>query len=177
MDNTSKIHENSKINADIQTHLSDYLAIISKHKWLVLGCFFLIVGSVTFFSLLSNPVYQATAQVMIRAQPSPVNPLGEDTARGYYENEYFQTQVNLISNRTLAWKVITALNLKEKIQQIKTIALKVDEVENELSNIGDVNEKNYTELLLIEREKLESYICKNDSSFRINFDNTLRHFI
>jgi succinoglycan biosynthesis transport protein ExoP len=117
MDNTPKIHENSKINADIQTHLSDYLAIISKHKWLVLGCFFLIVGSVTFFSLLSNPVYQATAQVMIRAQPSPVNPLGEDTARGYYENEYFQTQVNLISNRTLAWKVITALNLKEKIQQ------------------------------------------------------------
>lgn len=59
--------------------------------------------------------------------------------------------------------------LKEKIQQIKTIALKVDEVENELSNIGDVNEKNYTELLLIEREKLESYICKNDS-YKSNLD-------
>ena len=117
MDNTPKIHENSKIELDIQAHLSDYLAVILSHRWIVLSCFFLIVGSVTIFSLLSDPIYQATAQVMIRAQPSPINPLGENTTRGYSENEYFKTQVNLISNRTLAWKVITALNLKEKIQQ------------------------------------------------------------
>jgi polysaccharide biosynthesis transport protein len=117
MDNTTKIYKNSNINYNIQDHLSDYLAVIIDYRWIVIGCFFLIVGSVILFSLLSNPIYQATAQVMIRAQPSLVNPLGEDTTRGYSENEYFQTQVNLISNRTLAWKVITSLNLKKKIKQ------------------------------------------------------------
>ena len=56
--------------------------------------------------------------------------------------------------------------LKEKIQQIKSIVLKSDEVETELSNINisnkDKDDKNYAEILLIEREKLDSYISKND---------------
>jgi uncharacterized protein involved in exopolysaccharide biosynthesis/Mrp family chromosome partitioning ATPase len=117
MDNPQKIVQKQKLDHELQTHLSDYLAVLFKHKWIVLGCFFLIVGSVTTFSLLSDPVYQATAKIMIRAQPSPVNPLGEETTRGFSQNEYFQTQVNLIYNRTLVWKVITKLNLKEHIQQ------------------------------------------------------------
>ena len=102
---------------ELQTHLSDYLAVIFKYKWIVLLCFLGIVGSVTAFSFLTTPSYQATAQVMIKEQPSPVNPLGENTQRSFVFSEYFQTQVNLLSNRSLVWEVISTENLKSLIEQ------------------------------------------------------------
>ena len=54
--------------------------------------------------------------------------------------------------------------LKEKIQQLKSIDMKVNEIEYELTSIGGNKDegKNYTEILFTEREKLESYISKND---------------
>lgn len=117
MDNTSiKINE-KKFDYEPHTHLYDYLAIVLKYKWIVLCCFLFIVGSVTIASLLSTPMYQATSQIMIREQPSLINPLGENRTRGFSQNEYFQTQVNLLSNRSLVWEVITSLNLQDIIEQ------------------------------------------------------------
>lgn len=55
--------------------------------------------------------------------------------------------------------------LQEKISQIKVLNSKVISIESELLNIcGEKEEcdKNYTELLKIEREKLELYISKNE---------------
>jgi len=60
--------------------------------------------------------------------------------------------------------------LKEKIRHIKSIELKVNEVESEISEFSDnekgdneKGDKNYADLLSEEREKLESFVSKNDS--------------
>ncbi len=114
MDQTFQIQQRQKINQDVQTHLSDYMAVIFKHRWITLFCFFVIMASTAIFSICSSPVYQATAQIMISGRPSPLNPLGEDTSRGFSQNEYFQTQVNLLRNRNLAAEVISKLNLEQE---------------------------------------------------------------
>lgn len=117
MDTSLPVSGKQRSAYDLQTHLSDYLSVIYKYKWIVLCCFICIVGGVTAFSLLSTPTYQATAQIMIREQPSPVNPLGENTQRSFVFSEYFQTQVNLLSNRSLLWEVISTGNIRTLIEQ------------------------------------------------------------
>jgi succinoglycan biosynthesis transport protein ExoP len=98
-------------------HLSDYLEILYRRRWIVIITFAIIVGSVTAFSLFATPQYQATAQILLGGQPSPMNPLGESSDRLPERNLYFQTQVNLLSSRSLSRKVIEELSLDKVLAE------------------------------------------------------------
>ncbi|MGD9212590.1 MAG: GNVR domain-containing protein, partial [Desulfobacteraceae bacterium] len=117
METTLPVHDKQKSTYDLHTHLSDYLSVIYRHKWIVFCCFLLIVTGVTVFSLLSTPIYEAATQVIIKEQPSPLNPLGKDTEKNFTFSEYFQTQVNLLSNRSLVWEVVNSQNIRRLIEQ------------------------------------------------------------
>lgn len=97
-----------------ENHLSDYVEILKRHKWLILLVFVIIVGTVTTASFMATPQYQATSQLLLGGQPTPMNPLGETPQRIPEINLYLQTQVNLLRSRSLARTVIQELGLQER---------------------------------------------------------------
>jgi uncharacterized protein involved in exopolysaccharide biosynthesis/Mrp family chromosome partitioning ATPase len=99
-----------------QIHLSDYLAIIKKRKWVVIIFSLVLVGLITTFSLISTPIYQATAQIIIESQLYPVTNVEETINRDTREQDFYQTQYNLLQSRSLALKVIEDLQLWKNFQ-------------------------------------------------------------
>lgn len=101
-----------------QVHLSDYIAIIKRRKWIVIGFFLLMVCGVTLFSFRATPVYQAGAQIIIEKQPSVSDPMGQGALGSQAQQEYYQTQYNLLYSRGLALKVIQKLELWKNVQSM-----------------------------------------------------------
>lgn len=104
-----------------QIHLSDYLAIIKRRKWVVIIFSLVLVSFVTTLSLISTPVYRATAQIIIESQLYPVTNVEEMISRDTREQDFYQTQYNLLQSRSLALKVIEDLELW-KVFQSESVA-------------------------------------------------------
>ncbi|NQT32761.1 MAG: polysaccharide biosynthesis tyrosine autokinase [Candidatus Omnitrophica bacterium] len=100
-----------------ETHLSDYLHIIKSRKGVVITFFFLIVFLVTLGSFLMEPVYRATVTLFVDIESPNVLTATDSVALGttnyYTYKEYFQSQKELIKNRTIARQVFDELDLKE----------------------------------------------------------------
>lgn len=98
--------------------LRDYLYILLKRKWLVIGAFLTIFLAVALYTFLRTPIFRATAKLQITAD----NPGSQVSANeklpelfGYDDPEKFQqTQYEILKSRSLAENVVQALNLKEE---------------------------------------------------------------
>jgi succinoglycan biosynthesis transport protein ExoP len=99
-----------------QIHLSDYLAIIKKRKWLVIIFSLILIGAVSVISFILTPVYQATTRIIIERMSYPVTKIEESENRDLKEQDFYQTQYNLLQSRNLALKVIEDLKLYKEIQ-------------------------------------------------------------
>jgi len=96
-------------------HLAEYYHILSKHKWIVLGAFVLIVGLTIFQTAQTKPVYRATATMVIENElrRSPVTGEPLDVG-GYYMGALkFNTHFNLIVSRPVLEHLIRDLHLDE----------------------------------------------------------------
>ncbi|WP_419662196.1 lipopolysaccharide biosynthesis protein [Desulfosarcina variabilis str. Montpellier] len=96
-----------------EVHLADYMDILLRRKWVVISFFFIIVGITTTASFLATPQYEATAQILLGGQPTPMNPAGDTPQRLSEVNLFYQTQINLLSSKTLARTVIEKLELQK----------------------------------------------------------------
>ncbi|MBM4369059.1 MAG: hypothetical protein FJ102_22780, partial [Deltaproteobacteria bacterium] len=99
-------------------HLRDYWRTVRKRIWTLITAFALIVGSVTVVTLLTPPVYQASASLQIDAQPRA--PTGGISAIGEYgsgqyltDQEYYNTQHKKLWSRSHAQAVFDRLGLAE----------------------------------------------------------------
>jgi uncharacterized protein involved in exopolysaccharide biosynthesis/Mrp family chromosome partitioning ATPase len=110
---TNNSTETSVAVSVLETHLSDYLEILWRRKWIVIIFFLFIVIGVTIYSLMATPQYKATAKILLGGQPSLMNPLGETDERLPERIQDFKAQVNLLRNRTLARHVIKDLAIDE----------------------------------------------------------------
>lgn len=93
-------------------HLHDYLAVLNKRKWLVFSFMSALILVVTFISLNKRPIYQASCQLLIeKERPEAVSfqeAIGIDTV----DNDYYQTQYKILHSRSLAKKVVDAIDLE-----------------------------------------------------------------
>ena len=98
-------------------HLRDYWRTVRKRIWTLITAFSLIVGSVTVVTLLTPPVYQASASLQIDAQPQAytnLQSLGQATSGQYLtDQEYFATQHKKLRSRVQARAVFERLDLAE----------------------------------------------------------------
>ena len=95
-----------------ETHLSDYIEILKRRKWIVISVFITIVTAVSLISFIMTPTYEATAEILLGGQPTPMNPLGDSSDRIPERTLFYTTQVNLLKNRSLALNVIKDLHLE-----------------------------------------------------------------
>jgi len=97
--------------------LQEYLHILLKRKWWIIGAFLFVFVGVALFTFLRTPIYR-TAVLLQITQENPSSKLSmEDalaTLSGSDSLEKFQqTQYKILESQSLALRVIQALNLKE----------------------------------------------------------------
>ena len=95
-------------------HLTDYVNIIRKRKWVVFTFLFVVVSIVAYKTFNTIPEYKATTQIIIEGQSSFMNDMTKinDTNLG---REYLETQYKLLKSESLASKTIEALKLRKYV--------------------------------------------------------------
>ena len=96
----------------------EYLRVLWAYKWVILGVAVAIATAVIFWTLSQPKIYEATCT--IEDDPSPPRPLGsqvEDVANPlgnfWTSREFFATQNQIISSRTVAERVVRELALHQ----------------------------------------------------------------
>ena len=113
-----------------ETHLKDYYRIVRKHRWLVAGLFLTSVLSMTIWSFVQTPVYQASVTVLIEPEPPKVLNIQDVTPIGSPTQEYYRTQYELMTSRPIVEKVIETLNLKQRMPELARSADPVRSLQN-----------------------------------------------
>ncbi len=90
-----------------ESHLWDYVHVLLRRRQVVLAVFAAVVALATLRTLLTRPVYEATAQLLIEKQnPQVLNFQGVTEERaGSGIDDYYQTQYKLLQSRSLARRV------------------------------------------------------------------------
>lgn len=90
---------------------SQFLNILRARKWIVLLCLATVVGTATTLSLMWPKSYQATASVLVDVKGA--DPLTGAFAPGALLPGYMATQVDVLTSRTVAVKVVDKLHLTD----------------------------------------------------------------
>jgi capsular exopolysaccharide synthesis family protein len=93
-------------------HLTEYLQILLKRRWVLITFFVIVVTVVTIGTFRMTPIYRATTQLLIEKEVSNVlfrGGVGIETS----QQDYYQTQYKIIKSRSLAKKAIDKLGLQE----------------------------------------------------------------
>ncbi len=94
-----------------EVDLLEYWRVILKRKWTVLGAFVIVLLTGLMATLLTTPIFRATAVVQIERQAMRmVNVPGVDAAEAPYDREYYETQFQLLRSRSMAEKVVADLD-------------------------------------------------------------------
>jgi uncharacterized protein involved in exopolysaccharide biosynthesis len=93
--------------------LRDYLRVLSKRRWIILGILVVTVGSAYVFTALQVPLFAAAATVLIEPQsPKVVNI--QDVTQEHASLEYYATQYKIIESRPIVEGAMKRLRAKYK---------------------------------------------------------------
>lgn len=106
-----------------EVHLSDYLRVIKSRKSVLITFFFVTVFVVTVGSFLMKPIYRATATLLIDLESPNVLTTTGSVALGninyYAYKEYFQSQKEIITSRSITRQVFEEFNLGQSKDYLK----------------------------------------------------------
>src|SRR5688572_1712254 len=92
-------------------NLRQYLFVVLKRKWLILGVVLVLTSLVTIQEFRSPPIYEA--KTIIRIDPKPQNVLhtGQVVINAEPDPKFWGTQITLLQSQTLARQVALTLDL------------------------------------------------------------------
>jgi polysaccharide biosynthesis transport protein len=97
---------------DDEINLLDYWRIILKRRWSILAVLVAVLTAVVAITLMTTPIYRATATAQIeRTAMKVVDVEGLTPAESPGDRDFYQTQYELLRSRALAQRVISQLNL------------------------------------------------------------------
>jgi len=96
---------------DDEIDLQQYLYVLSKYKWSILGFTFALSLLVMLVVFSVAPTFKATATILIEAQGQKVVSIEEVYGLPGVNREYFETQNRILQSRYLADKVVDQLNI------------------------------------------------------------------
>lgn len=99
---------------DAETPLTQYIGILLRRRWLVLGMILAGLAVGLFLAMTTTPLYRATATVEIAREASKVVDLkGVEPSSSGNNQEFYQTQYGLLKSRSLAEQVVRNLRLDD----------------------------------------------------------------
>lgn len=98
-----------------QINLLDYWRILVKRKWTVLATAAMVLVIALVSTLLTTPIYRATASMQLERNSMQVVQVGgintEGSADFSYDGDFQQTQIQLLQSRALAQRVVSHMGL------------------------------------------------------------------
>jgi polysaccharide biosynthesis transport protein len=96
-----------------ETHITEYLMVLSKRKTLIILVFILTVAATMFYTFTADPIYQSSAKLIIDKERSSSPITGERTDFESYQSETmtFNTNIKMIKSTPLLTLVIKTLKL------------------------------------------------------------------
>jgi len=92
--------------------LREYVRVLIKSKWVVVGSLLLVVGVVAISTLRSTPIYEAVGSIAInKMDPVTFNLKDSSSGFDYYDPADLDTEVRILKSDLLALQVIRQLNL------------------------------------------------------------------
>jgi succinoglycan biosynthesis transport protein ExoP len=149
-----------------RVHLRDYLHLLARRKRWIIGIFLGVVLVTAAVVFIMTPIYRATAMLQITqdnsiAQLSENDPLAQ--LKGGQELTKFQeTQMKILGSRSLAWRIIEALNLKDH-QDLKSLRE---------SDESQPSEKFKNDLLELFQEKLDIKPVKDSYLVEVSYKSS-----
>ena len=94
-------------------HFTDYLRVLYKRRWVAAGAFILVFAYSATTSLRKTPIYEATTQLLIEKDTKRASSLNSvlQESEGWYDDDFYQTQVRMLQSRALAWRTLQAMGL------------------------------------------------------------------
>jgi len=90
--------------------VKDYLVILRRKFWIILICVILTTTDATRKTLKKVPLYRTSARVLIERTMPEVAPIQQVyTPSSWVDKEYIQTQMSILTSRSLAKKVVERL--------------------------------------------------------------------
>jgi len=99
---------------DENVDLREYLYILSKYKWGILGLTFVVTLLSAMYVYSLEPVYRATSSLLIEYEKENVISIEEVYGLPGYYYEYLQTQIEILKSRDLAKRVVKRLDLASR---------------------------------------------------------------
>lgn len=94
---------------------TEYLRLLIKRKWVIIGCFATIFSVVAIASLKTTPVYEASGTIAINKPDTTLNFQGSTTFNlDYYDPSELDTEVKILQSDLLALQVVRELNLDRR---------------------------------------------------------------
>src|SRR5271170_875028 len=92
--------------------LREYLRVLIKNKWVVIGSLLLVMVVVAISTLRSTPIYEAVGSIAInKMDPVTFNLKDSSSSVDYYDPTDLDTEVRILKSDLLALQVIRQLNL------------------------------------------------------------------
>ena len=104
-----------------EVHLRDYLNVIIRRKWLIIGFLGLTFISTLIFTLASQKIYKASTSIEVTSRDQKVTKFEEVVSAEFGAREFYETQVEMLSNNALALRVIEKLRLGEDPVVMETL--------------------------------------------------------
>jgi succinoglycan biosynthesis transport protein ExoP len=93
----------------------EYLRLLLKRKWVVIGCFATIFSVVAIASLKTTPVYEASGTIAVNKPDTTLNFQNSTTfSLDYFDPTELDTEVKILQSDLLAIQVIRELNLDRR---------------------------------------------------------------
>ncbi|RPI57371.1 MAG: polysaccharide biosynthesis tyrosine autokinase [Acidobacteria bacterium] len=103
-------HDAVTSRAEPQWQLEDVFAVLYKRRWIALFTFLIAAAGVVTYTMSVTPIYEAHTQLLLQQRASIVTFEGAADPQAN-ERGYLETQHRLLRSRSLARRVIDALNL------------------------------------------------------------------
>ncbi|MEO8433470.1 MAG: polysaccharide biosynthesis tyrosine autokinase [Pyrinomonadaceae bacterium] len=92
-------------------NLRQYLFVVLKRKWLILGVVLILTSLVTIQEFRSPPIYEAKTIIRIDPKPQSVLHTGQVVINAEPDPKFWGTQITLLQSQTLARQVALTLDL------------------------------------------------------------------
>ncbi|MEK6334543.1 MAG: polysaccharide biosynthesis tyrosine autokinase [Acidobacteriota bacterium] len=106
-------YERGYSGAQGETNLREYFFVILKRKWLIISLVLVVTSMVTIQAYRQPSIYEAATTIRIEAKPQSPLQTGQIVINTAPDPSFWNTQLKLLENPSLARQVIVTLNLQK----------------------------------------------------------------
>ena len=147
-----------------QVDLQHYLRVLRKHKWLIVLFSASVTVLASYYAFTATPVYSSTSTLLIESQGNNLVQFEELVGLDTDNQDYYQTQFELLRSRGLAVRVVNHMELWEHPELSEEARL----AQQTESKTGAESENTGIRLLLERADDLVSNLGGENGSVNVN---------